>query len=176
MKTPITIKSDKKNISNVIALFVCLAFSLNTLGQQVNSTLIETWSIDNWANFMLVTNTYSDSRLTKTLTQSWTTATSSWKNTSQSNYTYNTNGNINQIIIQSWNNNSSEWINSQRITFSYNASNKLLTNIIETWMISNWQNTSKTINTYDESDYLTNSISQTWISFSSTWQNSTQHR
>jgi hypothetical protein len=99
---------------------------------------------------------------------------SSWKNSSQINYTNNGNGTVQQYIAQYWDSPSSSWKNSQRATYTYNGSNKILTTTYESYPSSAWVNSMKQNNTYDGSGYLTYNLTQLWDSPSSSWKNNGQ--
>lgn len=174
MKTQITYMKSKCRFGFITTLITFLLFSFGSLGQNINTSLIETWVSGNWTNSIMAINTYdSNNYLTNTLSQNWNTGNSTWENFSQANYTNNSNGTVNQMILQTWNDGPSIWENAQRITYTYNASNKVLTSVSDIWFNNNWLGFSKIINTYDTNGYLTNSLTQTW-DFVGPWKNNSQ--
>ena len=92
-----------------------------TASDKVETSITEKWSVANWINFSLDTNSYNGSGfLINSLSQDWIKNTNEWKNSSQYNYTYNSeNGNPMQIISQTWDEIGSLWNNDSRTTLTY---------------------------------------------------------
>ena len=89
---------------------------------QVLTLTYESWSGGAWVNYVKSTNSYDGSGyLTNNVFQLWDSSSSSWKNSSQTNYTNNVNGTTQQLIQQSWLP-TGAWSNSQRATFTYTNS------------------------------------------------------
>jgi hypothetical protein len=127
-----------------------------------------------WQNVSLKTNTYDgNGYLINSLTQSWDIATSTYKNSSQSNYTNNANGTPSQVVNQTWNG-VNAWTNSLRFTYTYNASGKNLTTVTDQSVSGTWIAFLKELFSYDGSGYLINDLSQLWNTGTSTWGNSSQ--
>jgi hypothetical protein len=100
-------------------------FCLNSFGQNIQSSLTEIWTNNNWQNFSKQLNTYdSNPYLTQNLSQLWDVPSSSWNDKTQNIYANNPNGTVNQVLNQVWNVITSTWDNSQRETYSYNSSDK----------------------------------------------------
>jgi hypothetical protein len=86
---------------------------------QVLTLTYENWSGGAWINYLKSTNSYDGSGyLTNNVFQLWDSSSSSWKNSSQTNYMNNVNGTTQQLIQQSWLP-TGAWSNSQRATFTY---------------------------------------------------------
>lgn len=65
-------------------------------------------------------NTYdSIGYLTNGLYQNWNIDSSTWRNSSQINYTNLSDGSIHQTISQLWDNATNDWINAQRTMYTY---------------------------------------------------------
>jgi len=96
-----------------------LRFTYTYSSGENTTTVVEQWLSGAWTSFQKVSNTYDASGfMTKGLSQLWDSGTSTWKNSTQANYTNNTDGTPYQIINQSWDG-TSAWINSDRMTFTY---------------------------------------------------------
>lgn len=153
-----------------IILLSTLLLSINTLGQNVYSVLVEDWVNNNWQNSIQVINTYSGSNLTHSNIYQWTTPPGAWQNLGQSDNTYNPDGTLQQTITQGWDIGTSAWVNALRSTYTYNAAKKRLTGLDELW-IGSWLNNTLETNTYDGSGYLTQTLNQNW-NFTGPWKNS----
>ena len=141
---------------------------------QVLTLTYENWSGGAWVNYVKSTNSYDGSGyLTNNVFQLWDSSSSSWKNSSQTNYTNNVNGTTQQLIQQSWLP-TGAWSNSIRTIYTYNGSNQVLAMTTEFWSGGAWINYLKSTNSYDASGYLTNNLVQLWDSSSSSWENSNQ--
>ena len=106
-------------MKKIIILSLSLVFSISIYGQNLLTLTYENWSGGAWVNYSEQTNTYDGSGyLTNQLVQLWDGSSSSWKNSSQTNYTNNVNGTIQQLIQQSWLT-TGAWSNSQRATMTY---------------------------------------------------------
>ncbi len=129
----------------------------------------EIWLVSIWMNSTKTINTYDGSGyLTNSLTQTWDLISSTFKNSSQTNYTNNPNGTINFWISQTYV--GTTWTDNQRATFTYNASNKVLTEVLDNMSAGNWVHFSMDTDTYDGSGYITNNLHQLWDVVSSTWK------
>jgi hypothetical protein len=138
---------------------------------QVLTLTYENWSGGAWVNYVKSTNSYDGSGyLTNNVFQLWDSSSSSWKNSSQTNYTNNVNGTTQQLIQQSWLP-TGAWSNSIRTIYTYNGSNQVLAMTTEFWSGGAWINYLKSTNSYDASGYLTNNLVQLWDSSSSSWEN-----
>ena len=161
-------------MKKIIILSLSLVFSISIYGQNLLTLTYENWSGGAWVNYSEQTNTYDGSGyLTNQLVQLWDGSSSSWKNSSQTNYTNNVNGTIQQLIQQSWLT-TGAWSNSLRTIYTYNGSNQVLTLTYENWSGGAWVNYLKSTNSYDASGYLTNNVVQLWDGSSSSWKNSSQ--
>lgn len=146
-------------------------YTYTAFNKQLTS-VSEIWTGTAWMPINKQTNTYDGSEyLTNTLLQSWDFISSSWQNSSQSNYTNNANGTVNQVIDQSWNQGTSSWDNTEKTNYTYNAAEGVLTAISQIWTGS-WVNDSKITNTYNGTNHITNSLSQDWDG--SLWVNNGQ--
>ena len=174
MRTNKINKNNRKQNSYFAVIFF-LIFNFNSFCQNIQNTLIETWTNGNWQNSMTISNTYdSNQYLTNYLMTTWDTNSNTWKNSSQYNYVNNSLGNPTQLTIQNWDV-SNTWINSQKYIYTYNSNNKITSNLIQTWTNGNWQNSMTISNTYDSNQYLTNYLMTTWDTNSNTWKNSSQY-
>jgi hypothetical protein len=81
--------------------------------------LIQTWNGSAWVNDTLTTNTFTGGQLTKTLEQIWDTGSSTWKNQSQTSFTYNGDGSLHQSVEQIANEAYTALDNNSRSTFHY---------------------------------------------------------
>jgi hypothetical protein len=161
-----------EQIRKFVGLLLFFIMSMNSYGQKIQTMLGETWTNNSWQNATLMTNTYDGTGyLTNSLSQTWVVLSSTWQNGSQTVFTNNLNGTVNQEVTQTWN--GSAWTNVFRLTFTYNSSNKVLSTISELWFGAIWMNSSKITNTYDVNGYLTNQLTQTW-DFISSFKNSNQ--
>jgi hypothetical protein len=78
----------------------------------------EIWNGTAWDNSMRDTYDYdAGNHLTHTLSQEWDTATATYLNTTQENYTNNADGSVHQLVAQEWVN--AAWVNAYRLTFTY---------------------------------------------------------
>ena len=169
------IKKNNRKQNSYFAVIFFLIFNFNSFCQNIQNTLIETWTNGNWQNSMTLSNTYdSNQYLTNYLIKTWDTNSNTWKNSNQYNYVNNSLGNPTQLIIQNWDV-SNTWVNSQKYVYTYNSNNKIITNLIQTWTNGNWQNSMTLSNTYDSNQYLTNYLIKTWDTNSNTWKNSNQY-
>ena len=99
---PVFFASKYKKAS--ILLMGFLMFTLNSLGQNIQSSLTETWTNNNWQNFSKQLNTYdSNPYLTANFSQLWDVPSNSWNDKTQNIYTNNPNGTVNQSVNQVWN-------------------------------------------------------------------------
>jgi hypothetical protein len=174
MKTQITFKKNRNGIGTLAVLLMCLVFGLNSFGQNITQTLIETWdaSSNDWQNSNRQENTYdSNGYLKKSVSQNWDIASSTWVNDTQSDYTNNPNGTVNQVVTQIWNKSTTAWNDSQRISFTYTPSDKLLMFVFETSTGTVWNYLLRSTNTYNPSDKLLTTVTET---FASDWQNSSK--
>lgn len=146
-----------------------ITYTYTAFGEEL-TVVSEYWAGTDWLPITKKTNTYDGSEyLTHTLVQSWDIISSSWQNSSQSNYTNNANGTVNQVIDQTWNPVTSSWDNFEKTNFTYNA---VLAAISQTWEGS-WVNDTRITNTYNGAN-LTNSLSQDWDVAESIWANNSQ--
>jgi hypothetical protein len=146
-----------------------VSYTYNASGKPL-TVISENWTGLEWRNFMMMTNTYdANGYLVNTLSQAFYAISPSWINSSQTNYTNNPDGTVNQSVMQTWDG-VSAWTNSRRSTYTYNPSGKALTDLTELWLGSAWLNNNLETNTYDGSNYLTNSLNQTWDLMLSSWK------
>ena len=92
------------------------AYTYNASKLQVTDTT-QTWDGAQWNDSSLSINTYVGTVLSTTLNQSWNGT--SWENEARTNYTYNGDGTIAEIVGQDWN--GTAWVNDTRITYHYSA-------------------------------------------------------
>ena len=150
-----------------------VSYTYNPSGKPL-TVVSENWTGLEWRNFMMMTNTYdANGFLVNTLAQSFYAISPSWINFSQTIYTNNPNGTVNQSVMQTWDG-VSAWTNSRRSTYTYNPSGKTLTDLTEVWLGSAWLNNNLETNTYDGSNYLINSLNQTWDLLLSAWKDNSQ--
>lgn len=150
-----------------------VSYTYNASGRPL-TVVSENWTGLEWQNFMMMTNTYDvNGYLVNTLFQSFYAISPSWINFSQTIYTNNPNGTVNQSVMQTWDG-ISAWTNSRRSTYTYNPSGKTLTDLTEIWLGSAWLNNNLETNTYDGSNYLLNSLDQTWDIILSAWKDNSQ--
>src|SRR6266536_1955585 len=98
-----------------------LTYSYNA-NKQVSQLLSEIWNTtsNSWANASRTIYSYNSSKLEDSvLTQTWLNA---WIDVGLTNYTYNVDGTLAEIIIQNWDAGTNTWINDTRTTISYSAS------------------------------------------------------
>ncbi len=130
-----------------------------------------------WMDLSLTTNTYNGSgQLIKDVDQTLDYMTMQMKNSSQTTYTYNSDGTEAQNISQMWSGTS--WENSSRYTYSYNSSKELTTTLEETYSSGSWVNRSKDTYSYNKSLNIQNGtaasqikeiLSQNWDIAGSKW-------
>lgn len=142
-------------------------------GKKMLTGISELW-IGAWQNFLKQTNTYDGSNyLTHTLFQTWDFIPSTWKNSTQTTYTNNPNGTVNQSVTQAWDI-TNVWVNSERTSYTYNASNNVVTAVSEMWTGTTWLNDNRQTNTYGAGGFIINQLSQIWNTTSSIWVNQSQ--
>lgn len=160
-----------RNNYRYTVVILCLFLSTSMYGQKIQTSLVETWTINAWQNSIKQTHSYDvNGHLIQTLSQQWDVATLSWKDATRSFYTNNPDGTADVVVTQAWDSDAVLWEDVQRTTYTYNASGKVLTSVTEIWL-GFWLNSLKQTNTYDVSGYLTNNLIQTWVLLSSLWQN-----
>ncbi len=156
-----------------------LTITLNVLivimgyGQNIHSSLTETWIDNAWQNQYQFLNTYDGNDfLTLSYYQTWNPSSNIWKNGSKTTYTNNDYAKPKLSITQSWDNTTGIWKNSYKTTNTFNSENKISSVFNEIWDVDHWENSYKFSNTYDDSSYLINDFNQIWDSGISSWLNS----
>ncbi|MCK5147397.1 T9SS type A sorting domain-containing protein [bacterium] len=92
-----------------------------------------------------------------------------WTLFSQTDHTYNANGQIEQTVNSSISYFTNELEASTRTSHTYNSHGDRTTATSEVWMSISWANTSKQTWTYDGNNVLTNHLTQQWLY--ETWTN-----
>ncbi|HAH23754.1 MAG TPA: hypothetical protein DCL77_08355 [Prolixibacteraceae bacterium] len=91
-------------------------------------------------------------------------------NTTQTNFTYNPDGTLNQHISQSWDSN--QWVNSVQDTITYNASKQMTSSLAKKWVNNAWQNNSRNTFTYNPAGTIAQSVEESWVN--NAWVNSSK--
>lgn len=158
--------------------FMLISFilmSFNTSGQKIQSELTETWTNGVWLNSLTDSYTYDGSGFLVTLwSKEWDVPLNSWVDASQTHFSNNPDGSVNQFITQIYDPDESIWSNAQRVSYTYNGSGKPLTVISENWTGLAWQNFMMVTNTYDVNGYLVNTLYQSFYAISPSWINFSQ--
>ena len=116
--------------------------------------------------------TYNDKdSLSTLLTQTINPLTLQFVNSTQSTYTYNSDGTENQSVVQIWNA-SNQWVNSQRTTNTYNASKHVTLSLGEKWENDAWINDTRGSYTYNAKGSITESMEESWLA--NLWVNSSK--
>lgn len=139
-----------------------ITYTYTGFGKQATA-LSEYWQSNKWKNASRVTYTYDAGNYLINQLSEISLGGSNWINGSQTLYTNNSNGSVNQAVTQGWNF-VGPWKDQSRVTYTYynNDPAKILTSLNEIWDGSNWQNGSQTINTYNANGIETTSLSQNW--------------
>lgn len=139
-----------------------ITYTYTSFGKQATA-LSEYWLNNKWKNASRVTNTYDAGNYLINQLSEISLGGSNWINGSQTLYTNNSDGSVNQAVTQGWNF-VGPWKDQSRITYTYynNDPAKILTSLNEIWDGSTWQNGSQTINTYNVNGIETTSLSQNW--------------
>ena len=170
-KSLLTVAKERCKVSTRLSvLLLSLILSLDLSGQKIQTMLTESWTSGNWQKSFQQVYTYDGSGyLINIITQTWDIPSTSWKNSTQSNYVNNLDGTASVVTNQIWDG-VSAWTNSGKLTYTYNASKKVLTEVSENWVAGIWQLSLKETNTYDGNGNLTYSLFQIWDMMSSSWQ------
>ncbi len=107
----------------------------------------------------------------------WDVATQSWIPDYLITYTYDSNGNLIEILVQVGDPATGGYINSYSYLYSYDINNNVTENLGRDWdeATSAWVNNWRYVYTYDASGYLTTRLYQSWDLSSSAWLNSSQY-
>lgn len=136
--TPEQIKSD--------ALTQLSMFEKLDVEEQPTELYYQKWLDPDWKNTLKYTYKYNAGILSEYQSYLWESSDETWTPNSRSNYSYNGDGKVSEIISQSWKNN--EWVNSNKILFSYDNGKVTLENSF-LWDGNSWTDYDKTVKTYD---------------------------
>jgi hypothetical protein len=127
---------------------------------QVLSYTIENWNGSQWQNSYRTTNTYVAGRLTVSLSETWN---STWENSGQTLYTYNTAGQVTVLENLYWN--STLWTPSRRSTNAYNTTGDV-SSITEEMYIpvgaGGYENQRRTLMSYNSYHQETVETEESW--------------
>lgn len=124
------------------------SYSNNASGQPTLA-LGQTWSVSTnaWTNSTKNTLTYQSNKLSTNISQNWDGST--WKNSIQFNYTYDSNMNLISQLIQT--SSGTSWDNLSQYTYTNNVNGNPLIMVYESWNNSSWRLNQRSIYTYSNS-------------------------
>ena len=127
-----------------------------------------------WMNDYQVILTYTGSRVSEQLSQTWSASINNWVNQSLFLTDYDSAGNKTSTLSQSWDAFSQGWVNSGRHTFTYDMSGNLTGDLLESWntFTTMWDNSTLTTIAYNEYGQDTSTLLQQWDAPASSWRNS----
>jgi len=147
-------------------LIPCLLISLTGLlsaqGQNPTETIGSKYNVttNQWENNLKTVASYNADHTTVNETySSWSISESQWKQTFKTDYTYDSNGNLNFSISSNYLNNT--WVQSTKSIETYNASRKLTNQLDQDWRGTDWVNSNQT-NYYYTDGTLEYTEQQTW--------------
>jgi hypothetical protein len=129
---------------------------------RITETLTLEWNTGSqtYQNDRRETNTYTGSNLTLTLRETFTGG--NWQNLTQTDNTYDANGDLTKSTQQDWAPFSSTWLNDENTDYTYDANHNELTEIAQDWDGTAWVNQTKTTSTYNSGNFLVSETTQTW--------------
>jgi len=142
-----------------------------TTGWVIDTRFTQSWVNSTWINEEFMTNKYdSKGNHTGSIAKIWDTATSTWKNSIDEAWTYNSSGIETMYSDTDWTGSS---LGIYRSIPTYNEKGYEI-NSLEQFFINNaWVNTGQNTITYDAKGNATSILSQTWTA--GTWVNSTYY-
>jgi len=117
-----------------------------------------------WKNAILVTNSYTDNKLTTKLWQRW--ENNRWENGDQEIYTYDSNNNIINVLLEIWNHNF--WEKIFQYNFIYDSNNNMLIKLLQRRENDVWANVHQYKMTYNEN--MNGISSDYWEWIDESWQ------
>jgi hypothetical protein len=94
-----------------------------------------------------------------------------WEKDSKTEYSYDGNGNISQVINEDWNTTNESWVPVGKTEYSYDSNNDLIRIIDYDWSVSGNQyiNSSKVDRTLDENGLETEALISSWLAPPGEW-------
>jgi len=128
--------------------------------------------VGTWMDFSKTVYTYNgNDLLTTEVTQTSNFITPDLTNSSQTTFSYNSDGTLNQDVVQIWSV-LYQWVNSNRNTNTYNASKQITSSLSEKWVTDAWSNESRETYTYNSAGLITESVGENWLN--NAWVNATK--
>lgn len=158
-----------KKIQLSFLLYLLTAFG--HAQQQIDTFLTQQWSSGAYKNASATKYHYNPGCYTLGY-NSFTWATTAFKNYMQGTNTLNANNAITYQIVEIWNDVTNAWENNSNNTYLYNALPQMPDTIIgQTFnkTTSIWENASRSIYTHNANGYTTSLLTQGWVS--NNWEN-----
>jgi len=171
-------------------------------GERLDSTITENWdkNVPGYVKYMREISTYGVGTLVD-ITYLWdlTTIPNKWVNSTKTETTYNTGGDLTSMISYDWDKNTipnvwvgdfkevrtyvsgklsvsnsytwdaGQWVNLAKKEYTYDGTGKLISDISYMWVTAVWMNISKTEHAYDGSGNNNLSTVYSWDMINSEW-------
>lgn len=149
-------------------------FSFHSLhAQKIATDLSESWENGNWAIKTKGTYSYDGNcYLTNSLYQNWDVSSTSWINSSQSNYTNSTTGLQLETLSQQWV--AGSWVDDQHETRTYNSAGQMTSYLWEILENGIMAPAALSTLTYQPNGDRDNVTTQSWDASSNSWINSSR--
>ena len=123
----------------------------------INNVKVQTWDLDSrsWKNSTLTSYIYnSDDQILAATGQTF--ADNSWLNSSQNNYTYDTKGNLTNLLLQIWDSEISNWKNSGQYNYTNNSYGVINESVHQIWdtNLNSWKNSIMISFSYNSSNQI----------------------
>ena len=139
--------------------------------KKIVTATTQLWVDGSGIDFSKNSYTYNDiDSLSTLITQTINLLTMQFVNSTQSTYTYYSDGTENQSVVQTWT--MDQWVNSQRTTHTYNASKHLTLSLNEKWENDAWINDTRDSYSYNASGSINESVEESWLA--NAWVNSSK--
>lgn len=138
--------------------------------RQVLESTSQTWSTDEWINFLQYTYSYdAKDHLILLESKTWNSSKEAWELSNKTVYTNNSKGLVEEYTAQYLDASTSTWINSLREKTTYNSAGDVVVQTTAHWTDDAWLNSSSKSNSYNGQGYLVESFGQNWDSQTSAW-------
>jgi len=141
-----------------------------------NKPISKTWynwdqATNDWKYYVRQELSYSLDRLDSVFVSYWNTDDELWEVNDKEEYSYDSSGNIIQILGLGWNSTEEQWVNGIKDEYTCDSSGNVLQHLRSMWISAtgDWQEWTKEMNQYESRGNLVSTEEYTWDFSNNYW-------